>query len=147
MLRRFVAASMVASVAIAIGAFIVLVIPGLGQRTYPLLVLWCFIPCIWGLWAMIAPTHWVPDQLPYWGAGLGFFAALIIVFGAEVPQKILGIPMSMEMQTIAVLGVALFYYLMWSIVKVAYHHLHELHHHEDEAAQRISAGGAHTWRI
>ena len=145
MLRRFVAASMVASIAIAVGAVIVLLIPGLAYRTYPLLVLWCFIPCIWGLWAMIAPTHWVPDQLPYWGAGLGFFAAVIFIFALELPQKLFGYKIPMELQAGAVLFAALAYYLLWIIVRAAYRHLHHIHHEPD--VPRISAGGQHTWRI
>lgn len=140
MLRRFVAASMVASVAIAVGAVIVLLIPGLFQRAYPLIVLWCFIPCIWGLWAMIAPTHWVPDQLPYWGAGLGFFAALILIFALDIPQRVFGLSMSIYLQAAGVLAVAIFYFLMWSIVKIAYRLLHHGHGMKTSA----SAGGRHA---
>ena len=125
MLRRFVAASMVASIAIATGALIVLLIPGLTQRAYPLIILWCFIPCIWGIWAMIAPAHWVPDQLPYWGAALGFTAALVLLFALELPKRIFNLEISMELQAAAVLGVAVFYYLMWTLVKFTYRHLHQ----------------------
>jgi len=133
---------MVASIAIAVGAIFVLLVPGLAHRTYPLTVLWCFIPCIWGLWAMVAPTHWVPDQLPYWGAGLGFFAALIAIFALEIPQRILGFSIPMELQAAAVLGAAVFYYLMWTLVKITYRHLHPVHH-EHELPTTISAGGRH----
>ena len=124
MLRRFVAASMVASIAIALGALVVLLIPGLAHRTYPLLVLWCFIPCIWGLWAMVAPTQWVPDQLPYWGATLGLIAAIFAIFALNLPERFFGIEIPVFLQAVAVAIATLFYFLLWSVVKVAYRHLH-----------------------
>jgi len=125
MLRRFVAASMIGSILIAVGALAMLLIPGLSlNRTYPLIVLWCFVPCIWGLWAMVAPTHWVPDQLPYWGAALGLVAAIVAIFALNLPARILGLQIPMPLQFAAVVLAGVFYYLMWSLVKVAYRHLH-----------------------
>ena len=69
MLRRFVAASAIACIGIACAAFIVSLIPALPwQRVYPLAVLWCFAPFVWGIWAMLAPSSGVPERLPAWGA-------------------------------------------------------------------------------
>jgi hypothetical protein len=124
-LRRFVAASMIGSIAIAIGALVILLIPGFQfNRTYPMIVLWCFVPCIWGLWAMVAPTHWVPDQLPYWGAALGLVAATVAIFSLNLPARFFGIELPFVLKVCVVMLGVLVYYAMWSLVKVAYHHLH-----------------------
>jgi malate dehydrogenase (oxaloacetate-decarboxylating)(NADP+) len=81
MLQRFVAASATAS--IAFGALALILMPALPMaRTYPLTVVWCFVPLAWGIWALIAPAAWVPKRLPLWGAILGLIAgSLGVTFG------------------------------------------------------------------
>jgi hypothetical protein len=91
MLRRFVAGSAIASVGIACAAFTVSVIPGLTwQRAYPLALVWCFAPLAWGIWAVLAPSSWVPQRLPTWGAILGVIAGLGAAFVLNLPSRILG---------------------------------------------------------
>ncbi len=125
MLRRFVAASMIASIAIALGASALLLVPGIQvNRAYPVIVIWCFVPCIWGLWAMVAPAHLVPDRLQYWGAVLGVFAAVMALFGLDLPARIVGIQIPPLLQLAIVLGAGVFYYLLWTLVRITYKHLH-----------------------
>lgn len=71
MLRRFAAATATASAVLAIASLVVMALPVPLARFAPLLSLWCVVPAVWGLWAMLAPRDWVPGRLPLWGALLG----------------------------------------------------------------------------
>ncbi len=118
MLIRFAAATLVASVALAIATAIALVIPGVTlQQLAPLLALWCVAPCVWGLWALLAPRTWVPQRLPLWGMMLGVLAGLMAMFVLNLPLRIFALAASSGARTLGILIVALFYYLVWIIVR------------------------------
>jgi hypothetical protein len=91
MLQRFVAGSAMASIAIAFGALALILMPTLPlPRTYPLTIVWCFVPLAWGVWAVMAPARWVPARLPLWGAILGLVAGSLAAFTLNLPSRILG---------------------------------------------------------
>ena len=124
MLQRFVAGSAIASVAIALGALALILMPALPlPRTYPVVVVWCFVPLAWGVWALIAPTAWVPKRLPLWGAILGLIAGSLGAFVLNLPSRILGLTVSIAVRDIAVVVMVVFYYLLWMLVRVTFRSL------------------------
>jgi hypothetical protein len=81
---------------------------------------WCFVPLAWGLWAMLAPAHWVPSRLPIWGAILGIVAGSIAGPVLDLPLRLGGL--SGVRWVMLVVG-PIFYYLLWLLVRVAYRSL------------------------
>jgi hypothetical protein len=121
MLRRFVSGSAIASIAIACMVFVVLLTPALTQERFcPLTVVWCFVPAVWGLWAMAAPAVWVPQRLPLWGAILGLIAGFLALFVLNLPGRIYGQAVPIALRTVAVVAIVVFYYFLWMLVRVAY---------------------------
>jgi hypothetical protein len=121
MVQRFAAGTAVASFVIAIAAVILSVIPGLKfERIYPLTIAWCCVPLVWGVWAVLTPSAWMPKRLPLWGAFLGLFAGLMAVLVLNLPSRFLGEPVSMLVRVMAVLAGTLLYYLMWMLVRGAW---------------------------
>ena len=124
MLQRFAAGSTIASVVIALAALVVLLTPTLSlQRVFPLTFVWCFVPLVWGLWALIVPKAWAPERLPLWGAILGLIAGLLAVFVLDLPSRIAGQPMPSLLRGVGVLIAGVLYYLLWMLVRVAYRSL------------------------
>lgn len=121
MFRRFVSASAIASIAIACGALVIVLTHGRDfPWFYPLATVWCFAPLVWGLWAMIAPSRWVPQRLSLWGAILGLIAGLLVVFVLNLPWRVLGITVPVIVRGVAVVAIVAFYDLLWMLVRVAY---------------------------
>jgi len=121
MLRRFAAGSVVACIATAIASAVVLVISGVApQRLSLILAIWCIVPCVWGLWAMVSPSNWVPQHLPIWGTLLGIVAGLMAVFVVNIPYRIFGVAVPTTTRAFFVVVAALFYYLLWTGVKKVY---------------------------
>jgi len=126
MLRRFVAASAVASVLIAVAALVMLIVPAFTiQRFAPVLLVWCFAPCIWGLWLMMAPASIVPEKLPAWGAILGVVAAVMAAFVLDMPARVFGTSFPSILRWVAVIVMVIFYFLLWMIVRTVYRNLTE----------------------
>lgn len=127
MFSRFAAACMVASVAVAGGALMSLLLglPVEGARM--LTTAWCFVPVAWGLWAMFAPLSWVPNRLPVWGAILGVAAGIVAGPLLNLPSRLGGLPHSARW--LALIAGPLFYYILWMLVRVAYRSLE----HGDES--------------
>ena len=124
MFRRFVSASVIASMGIACAVFVILLAHGLGeQRFFPLTVMWCFAPLAWGLWAMIAPSAWVPERLPIWGTILGLVAGLLAFCVLNLPWRVFGIMVPLVWRGIGVVVLVVFYYLLWMLVRLAYRSL------------------------
>jgi hypothetical protein len=124
MLRRFVTASGIAAIVIALGPLAVMAIPNLTlQKTYPLMAIWCFVPVAWGIWALITPAGWLPERLPIWGAILGLIAGAFGAFVLNLPSRILGIDVPSIGRGAAVIVMAGFYYLLWMLVRAAYTNL------------------------
>ncbi len=120
-LQRFAAATAVASIAIATAALIVCFAPGLTfVRFYPLTILWCIAPIVWGIWALLTPSSWVPKRLPLWGSILGLIAGSLGAFVLDLPSRIIGQAVSPAVHGAAVLFVVLLYYLLWMLVRAAF---------------------------
>ncbi len=120
MFRRFAAACAVASVVIAGGAVMSLLLRFPVEGAWMLTTAWCFVPVAWGLWAMLAPSSWVPQRLPAWGASLGVFAGIMAGPVLNLPLRIGG-PSSARW--IALVVGPIFYYLLWLLVAAAYRSL------------------------
>jgi FtsH-binding integral membrane protein len=121
MIRRFASASAIASMGIGVAVLVVLLIPALPlHKAYPLPTVWCFAPLAWGLWAMLAPSSWVPQRLPIWGMMLGLVAGLLIGFVINVPARIFGAPVPVIPRAVGVLVLVVVYYLLWMLVRVVY---------------------------
>jgi hypothetical protein len=121
MLRRFAAASSVASVIIAIGGLVSLLTPRWAPADARVLTTaWCFVPLAWGLWAMLAPAHWVPRRLPLWGAILGIAAGIVAGPVLDLPLRLGGLR---DVRWIALIAGPIFYYVVWLLVPVTYRSL------------------------
>ena len=121
MLRRFAAASSVASVIIASGALVSLLPLGWPPADARVLTTaWCFVPLAWGLWAVLAPTSWVPGRLPLWGAILGVVAGIVAGPVLDLPSRLAGVRGA---PWIVLIVGPLFYYVVWLLVPVAYRSL------------------------
>jgi hypothetical protein len=125
MLQRFAAATAIASVAIAFGALVAVVLmPALTLQKIGLLTsIWCFVPLAWGLWALLAPAAWVPQRFPLWGAILGVMAGFMAAFVLNMPSRILGESVPAPLRGAGVLVMAAFYYSLWMLVRVAWRSL------------------------
>jgi hypothetical protein len=124
MFQRFAAGNAIASMAIALGALVVVLTPGLTfERIYPLTIIWCFAPLAWGAWALLAPAAWVPQRLPLWGAILGLMAGSLAAFVLNLPSRVLGETVPGTGRGVAVAVMAVFYYFLWMLVRIAYRSL------------------------
>ena len=124
MLRRFAAASLVAAVAVAVAASVVLLLPGLSLAQFsPVVVLWCCAPFVWGAWAMLAPSGWVPERLAIWGAILVVGAGLLAAFVLNLPLRVFGVATSVIVRAIGVMILVIFYSILWRLVGIAYRKL------------------------
>jgi hypothetical protein len=121
MLARFMAAASVGSLTIACAALGTLAIPGMAPRQfYPLTLVWCFVPMVWGVWALLTPSKWMPRALPAWGALLGLLAGLAAAFVRNLPMRVLGSPVGPEIRLAGVACITLVYYLLWIVVRFVY---------------------------
>ena len=119
--QRFAAATAVASAAIALATIVVLLAPrAVFERVHPITTLWCFVPFVWGLWALITPSSWMPKRLPLWGAILGLIGGCLGVFVLNLPARFFGGELPLLARAAAVLVVAVFYYALWMLVRAAY---------------------------
>jgi hypothetical protein len=121
MLARFAAAVIVAAVAIALGAtlapFFFIVHPeGFAQVTR----LWCVIPALWGVWAMLAPRAWVPGRLPHWGAIFGLGIGVVVLLVLNAPERVFYLHLPIEARVGGVLAIVAFYYGLWLLVRRVY---------------------------
>jgi hypothetical protein len=120
MFRRFAAGSAIASIAIALAAFAILLSPAVTlQRIYPLTIIWCFVPLVWGIWAALVPTAWVPQRFPLWGAILGLIGGSLAAFVLNLPSRILGNRVPAMFRGVGVLVMVALYYFLWMLVRVA----------------------------
>lgn len=124
MLQRFASAALVAVIALAVAAVVVFFAPDTSlKQLSPILYAWCFVPCVWGLWAMAAPRSWVPHLLPLWGAVLGLLAGLFAIIVLDLPRLVFGIAISRTVRSFGVLAAIVFYYVLWTFVAAVYRRL------------------------
>jgi hypothetical protein len=121
MLRKFAAASLVVSCLLAVGGSSLIIIRLLtGQRFYQIAALWCLLPFVWGIWAMLTPRSWFPRRLPAWGAILGAIAGVIGVFVIDVPLRMFGLSIPGALKLLGVVFAAVIYYALWIVVSRVY---------------------------
>ncbi len=118
MFQRFAAASAVASVVVAAATVITFVPPRWPAADALILTTaWCFVPLAWGVWAMLAPTRWVPSRLPQWGAILGVIVGIAAGPVLNLPLRLAG-PRGVRWMTL--IAGPIFYYFLWHLVRAAY---------------------------
>ena len=121
MFRRFVSGSAIAAMGIAFATLVLLLVQGLAEpRFYALTIVWCFVPLAWGLWAMIAPSGWVPQRLPIWGAILGLIAGLLTFFVLNLPWRVLEVTVPGILRGVGVAIIVVIYYFLWMLVRLAF---------------------------
>ena len=121
MFQRFAAAASVGSVIIAVGALVSLLPPRWAPADARVLTTaWCFVPFAWGLWAMLAPAHWVPRRLPLWGAILGVIAGVVAGPVLDLPLRLTGYR---DIRWVTLVLGPILYYVVWLLVPVAYRSL------------------------
>ena len=121
MLLRFASATAVVSAMVGLATVSVLVIPGVPlDRFFPVFSLWCLMPVVWGLWAMLAPRAWVPERLPLWGAILGLLPGSVAFFVLNLPARIFGVDAAVGYRALGLVAIVLVYYLLWMLVRLSY---------------------------
>ena len=121
MIQRFASASLIAAVVIAIVAGIFRLIPDLNMEgRYHLVTLYCMVPLAWGVWAVLIPKSWLPNQLPKWGAILGLILGAFGFFVLDLPSQVLGKAVSVG-QKVFLLCLAIgIYFVLWGLIRQAY---------------------------
>jgi hypothetical protein len=132
MFHRFAAACTVASIIVAAGAAVSLLLRLPVEGAWMLTNAWCFVPVAWGLWAMLAPPRWVPSRFSLWGAILGVIAGIVAGPLLNFPLRIGGLN---GVRWVAPVVGPIIYYLLWLLVGIAYRSLHA-----PESASVRSAG-------
>jgi hypothetical protein len=120
MLHRFASAATVASVVIALGALASLTLQVPVQGRWAVTTIWCLLPLVWGLWAVVAPSGWAPQRFPTWGAILGVLAGTVAGPLLDMPSR-LGFPGTMTWLLLLIGPV--FYYFLWLFVGITYRSL------------------------
>jgi hypothetical protein len=87
---------------------------------FPLFSLWCIVPAVWGVWAMLAPRAWVPQQLPMWGGILGLLVGTFAMFVLNLPTRMFAVEASAPRRGLAVLLLVALYYLLWLVVRLVF---------------------------
>lgn len=119
MLSRFASAVSVASPVAALATVNALLVLELRPEVLSHLTsLWCVLPAVWGVWAMLAPRAWVPQRLPLWGAFLGFLVGTLVVFALDWPAQLFGLSPPASVRGLLVLVLIILYYLLWMVVRV-----------------------------
>ena len=121
MLRRFAAASLIPSCLIAIGGVALIAFRLLAnQRYYQMAVLWCLVPVVWGLWAMVMPKTWFPQKLFAWGAILGVVAYVMGALVINVPLRVAGIVLPMWAKIAGFVIAPVVYGGLWMLIGPVY---------------------------
>jgi len=129
MFRRFAAASAVASILVGVAVTIASLVVPADQlsRLFPILRVWCLVPALWGVWAILTPRSWLPERLSWWGAILGFLAGLLILIVLSIPEQVVGEAVSVTLRSAGVVVLTVAYYLFWMLVRLAWHALGPAH--------------------
>ena len=121
MLHKFAAGTVVSSCLLVVGGTAVLALHLVtGQRFYAITALWCLVPCIWGVWMMLAPPSWIAKRLPAWGAILGALAGVGGIYVLDIPQRVAEIFIPAALKPACVILAAAIYGAVWIIVGKVY---------------------------
>ena len=125
MLQRFVSAVVVPGVLIALGAVVLYAVAHTYtlENPYRVALLWCVVPMVWGVWALLAPKSWWPGKLPAWGGLLGLVASSSALFVLKVPDRVANVTYSTAAKLVGVVIMTLFYALLWMVVGEIYRRL------------------------
>lgn len=127
MLIRFAAAAVVASVAIAVGSLLIPFLLVFNPEGFCAVTrLWCAIPVVWGVWAMLTPRGWMPARLPHWGAILGLLLGLVALLIFNMPARAFFLRLPAEARIAGMFVLGGFYYLLWVLVRKVYESLAQL---------------------
>jgi hypothetical protein len=121
MFRRFAAASAIACILIAIVVTVLSLVAPADQlpRLFPVLRIWCVLPALWGVWAMLTPRAWMPKRLPWWGVILGALLGSGVMV-LNLPEQVLGQPFPVLARAVGVVVIAVVYYLLWMLVRMSW---------------------------
>ena len=117
MMIRFAAACAVGSVVIAMGSLGMLLLRAPVDTVWVLTTAGCFVPIVWGVWAVVTPPSWVPGRFPAWGAILGIVAGLVAGPLLRLPERF-GAPDGAFW--LAAAAGPILYFALWMIVRLAY---------------------------
>ena len=115
---RFAAAATVASVAIALGSLVIPLLLIFNPEGFGVVTrLWCLLPVVWGVWAMLTPRGWMPGRLPQWGAILGLLLGVVALLMFNLPARAFYFHLPVQARIGGVLLASGFYYLLWLLVR------------------------------
>jgi hypothetical protein len=118
MIKRFVSAAAIASAVIFPLAIFMRLNPELPvESRYLLTTIWCLLPVIWGVWAVIMPKSLLLKHIPLWGALLGLIAGVVIVFVLRIPMQLMGEALTGLFKGVLLLAAIVLYYALWHLVK------------------------------
>ena len=120
MFRRFVAASSVGVFVIAVAACALVLFGADLSKAWLLTAIWCFVPFVWGIWAILTPRDWFPRRLPLWGAVLGLLAGTTGALLLNMPMRIFAFDLSLAWRIVAIVVMTVVYYGLWMLVRKAY---------------------------
>ncbi len=124
MLRRFASATVVPALAIPIILLAIFITRTLTvPKAFPITTLWCFAGLIWGVWALLAPSSWVPNRLPIWGAILGLLIGLFALFVLNLPHVLFDVEVSVGSKLGLVAAMIVLYFFLWMLVRAGYRKL------------------------
>jgi len=72
---------------------------------------------------MIAPSSWLPQRLPLWGAILGLLAGFNAFVVLNLPLRVLGVTAPVILRGVGVVLIVVLYYLLWMLVRLAFRSL------------------------
>ena len=123
MFHRFVCGSAMGALVIGLAALALAAFGPAFSRAWPLTAVWCFVPLVWGIWAMLTPRVWFPERLPYWGAILGLVAGTMCAFVLNLGPRVFGLTPSFGVRLTEVATMTVVYYFLWMLVRATHRNL------------------------
>jgi hypothetical protein len=123
MFHRSVAGSAMGALVIGLAALALASFGPALSTAWPLTAVWCFVPLVWGIWAMLIPRAWFPERLPYWGAILGCVAGTMCAFVLNLGPRVFGLNASIAWRVTEVATMTVIYYFLWMLVRATYRNL------------------------
>jgi hypothetical protein len=116
MLQRFVSAASVGAVLVGLAGPLLYLNPiPAPEVRYLVATVWCMVPLVWGIWAMVIPAAWVPGRIPLWGAALGLVAGLMAAFVLDMPDRLFAVPTTTPVK----FGIVVLAIVLYGLVRIA----------------------------